>query len=287
MIAAGLAVSVLTGAFLLLSTPEQTLQYPVERLVKYRFSVTNPTNRLLEKTELWVYAPVRQTPTQRVRIIESSEEFEMKVDALGNQQLHFTIRDLPPFGSQTIAIKAELDLSDQPNPMDTGAAGQFMKEEKYIEVHHPRIRAVAERLHAKDPRETAKAIFDWVSQSINNEAYLRNDHGALYALDQKRGDCTEYMYLYAALSRANGIPARGIAGFVVTDNALLKVDEYHNWVEIYIDGLWRVVDPQRKVFMEKPSNYIAMRILSRKAGEDAVGSQRLFSANDGVQVVMN
>lgn len=44
------------------------------------------------------------------------------------------------------------------------------------------------------------------------------------------------MYLSMALARANGIPARGIAGYVYGGNAVLHPEDNHNWAEFYLDN---------------------------------------------------
>ena len=86
---------------------------------------------------------------------------------------------------------------------------------------------------------------------------------AAYALNNKKGDCTEYMYLYSTLARIAGIPSRGIGGYVYKEDTVLKPEEFHNWSEVYINKAWHVVDAQNGIFMDDQSHFIAMRIISR------------------------
>src|SRR5439155_10137778 len=83
----------------------------------------------------------------------------------------------------------------------------------------------------------------------------------LYALENGKGDCTEFSYLLAALARARGIPARVVAGFVTPKSAVLKRQDYHAWTEMYLGGTWRIMDAERGLFMAKESEYVALRIL--------------------------
>ncbi len=261
--------------------------YPQQRLVKYSFTARNPTNRLLAHSEFWTYAPVKRTATQYVLSIDASHPYRLAADDRGNQRLYFTVDELPPYGAKVITIKAVLALSDQPRGLTASDPQQFLKAERFVEADHPRIVDRAQKLGAKNPMDTTKNIYDWVVKYLRDGGYEQNDHGALYALKHKRGDCTEYMYLLTALNRASDIPARGVAGYVYSENAILRAHDYHNWAEVYLDGAWRMVDPQKKVFMDKPSNYIAMRIIADGADSPAEQSQRFFATHRDIEVAMN
>src|SRR5690625_8053461 len=70
------------------------------------------------------------------------------------------------------------------------------------------------------------------------------------------------MYAFVALARAQGIPARGIAGFVVNSSAaVLSASYYHNWAEFHDGERWVLVDPYKGVFDEQYENYIAFRLV--------------------------
>ena len=112
------------------------------------------------------------------------------------------------------------------------------------------------------------------------------DRGALYALKYKKGDCTEYMHLFAALCRVNNIPARGIGGYICRGNCILKPSGYHNWAEFYDAGTWYSVDPQNKVFMKNSSDYIAMRIIGDTTGNPMGTYHRFRFKGEGLAVRM-
>ena len=265
--------------------PEPT--YTIPRHIEYSFTIQNKTNRLVKQAEFWAYGPVKQTATQLCTNLESSHPYKLTTDELGNQILHFTIPELPPYGSKIITIKADLLLSDTPNRLPSKSLKGFLRAEKYMESNDQEIAQLAKKLDAKGPLETTEKIFGWVSSNIQYAGYLGNERGALYALNSKKGDCTEYMYLFAALCRANNIPARGIGGYVTSENAVLKPNGYHNWVEFYDGKVWRLADPQKKLFMQDQSHYIAMRVIS-ESSDQAMGSYERFRvAGDGLKVKMN
>jgi len=110
--------------------------------------------------------------------------------------------------------------------------------------------------------------------------------GDVYGLEQRRGDCTEYMQLFVALARANGIPSRGMAGYLVERDAVIRAEAFHNWAEFYADGGWRIADPQRGRFDTGYGAYIATRILGVDSGAIPSSANRFCTLGDRVRVKM-
>ena len=81
----------------------------------------------------------------------------------------------------------------------------------------------------------ARALYLWIMENIklddSKTPYSRN---ALEVFDQALGTEEEIGLLYAAFLRAIGIPARMATG--------LDVTQTHLWVEVFINGEWRVMD---------------------------------------------
>jgi len=149
------------------------------------------------------------------------------------------------------------------------------------------IRNTAAKLKGTGPVDTARRIYDWIGSNVEYVGYTSDDRGALYAVKNRRGDCTEFMYLFVALARANGIPARGVGGYVVDRDTVLEPHEYHNWAEFYLDGVWHVADPQRSKFMDDETNYIAMRIIGGDSDRTPGKFHRFWCSSDSVTVRMN
>jgi len=266
------------------SSPEA--HYIIPRHIQYSFTLQNKTNRLVKEPEFWTYAPVKKTPTQQCVKLEASHPFQLISDDLGNQIVYFTFKNLPPYGTKIITIEADLLLSDTSNPMLVRDLSAYLQAEKYCESDDPEISRLAKELKGPKPVKTAENIFRWVAGNVEYTGYLRDSRGALYALRNKKGDCTEFMYLFSALCRANNIPARCIGGYVCQENAVLKSNGYHNWVEFCDGGVWKIADPQRKVFMQHPSQYIAMQVI-QKSSTNPMGDYRRFRCvGDGLKVKM-
>jgi transglutaminase-like putative cysteine protease len=262
-------------------------EYTIPRQIQYLFTVQNTSKHLLKKAEFWTYAPVQQTAVQHCSKIESAHAYEVIIDDLGNQILHFTFDEFPPYATRIITVKAKLFLSKKANPVAVSNRRLFLKPEKFIESDDPQLCRLARELKTSTPLKTAERIFRWVVDNVQYAGYLINDRGALYALRNRKGDCTEFMYLFAALCRANNIPARCIGGYICKKNRILKPANYHNWAEFYLDGAWRISDPQNKIFMKDPSDYIAMRLIKGSINLPAQQFNRYRVKGEGLKVKMN
>jgi transglutaminase-like putative cysteine protease len=270
---------------------------PLSRHISYRFTLRNTSGSAIPRAELWTYAPYPLTAVQERTGLSTSHPFELLTDETGNQIIHVTFSDFPPYGTKIVALDADLLLIEHPqlnNPtivipaIDYPTIQQFLKPERYCESGDPEIVRLAQELRAETPLETAKNIFDWIAANIRYSGYLKDARGAAYALERRQGDCTEFMYLFMALCRAAGIPARGIGGYVIEKNAVLTPSAYHNWAEFYADGAWRLADPQRKIFMQNQSHYLVMRVLGPASDEHPMRHYRRFRySGEGLEVSMN
>ena len=260
--------------------------YTIARHVQYGITVHNETNRLLEKVELWVHAPVKQTATQRCEHLQTSHPHELIADEQGNQAVYLVFRNLPPYAAKIVNVEADLMLSASPNPIPVQNLDVFLKAEKFIESDDAAICRLAQSLKAATPLETVGKIFHWVAGNLRYAGYLPKDRGALYALKNRQGDCSEFAYLFTACCRANGIPARVLGGYVCSGNRILNPADYHDWAEFYVNGVWQIADPQRKVFMRDASQYVAMQMLGDSPGNPLGESHRFRFSGDGIKVSM-
>ena len=255
--------------------------------IRYGFTLTNNTNRLVKNVRFRTFVPIRRTATQKRNKITASHPFEELDEGYGGPALLFKIGDLVPYSSRVVTIRTDLLLADQPVPSKRAAGDLFLLPEKYMESGHPEIIALAGRLRQRDGSSTARKVFDWVADNIEYTGYRKNPQGALYALNNRRGDCTEFTHLFVALCRANGIPARGIGGYICRKNAVLKPVGYHNWAEFYDGRTWRLADPLNRVFMQDQANYIAMIAGRGKPDQQTRWSPRYQVEGEGVTAVMN
>ncbi|MBF0227160.1 MAG: transglutaminase domain-containing protein [Desulfobacterales bacterium] len=201
--------------------------------------------------------------------------------------LHFTFNIIHPFASKIVNIKAELMMAEKPNPLILPNPALFLQPENYIESDHPEIVNLANTFKSKKSLQVANSIFSFVSSYIQQDGYIKNERGALYVFIHKKGDCTEFMYLFVALCRANNISSRPIAGYVCPESKIVNPDDYHNWAEFYLDGSWHISDPQKKIFMRNAVDYIAVKIISSSNIEKQLDFNRFQLKDKGLTAKMN
>jgi transglutaminase-like putative cysteine protease len=195
---------------------------------------------------------------------------------------------MAPYASKVVSVDIEMRTANTPNPVSLVNSQNYLKAERYIESDTTNIRDLSSQLETWRASSTARNQYEWVASNLNYSGYLADDMGASYALQSKSGDCSEYAYLVTALSRASGLEARVMAGFVVPERSVLEPAGYHNWSEVYFGGTWHLSDAQRGSFDTNQENYIAFRVVSgTTAANTEFGSQRLFGADLPLSVRMN
>jgi hypothetical protein len=95
----------------------------------------------------------------------------------------------------------------------------------------------------KDSGEAARKIEDFVSKYIKDISFSVGYASATEVAASKRGDCTEFAVLCAALCRATGIPARVTVGIAYVNDFEGKTGfGGHAWTEAYIVDKWVGLD---------------------------------------------
>jgi len=113
-----------------------------------------------------------------------------------------------------------------------------------------------------NPIVKAQKINDWVvDHLVYSDTLPAQEMGAKWAYDNQLGDCSEYSSLMVTLLRCQGIPARKVTGFVITNNPTIvpqvgqewtfytRSDGQYNllghaWVEYYVPNIgWIACDP--------------------------------------------
>ncbi|ATB38282.1 hypothetical protein CYFUS_003716 [Cystobacter fuscus] len=263
--------------------------YAIPRQLRYSFTLRNTTARPITKVEFLTLAPVPRTSHQWLEKLTATHPYRVSRDSLGNELLRFEFETLPPYASRIISITADLKMAERGTEASGGDVARFTRPERYIESSDPRVSEIARAVRDPSALRTVRQAYDWVAANVQPSDYVPDDRGALYLLEQRRGDCTEFAYLVAALSRANQVPARPMGGYMLHGNSIVGPADYHNWAEVLVDGRWLIVDAHQKSFAEHETDYVAMRIISTEPAEDApaVGFNRYEIRTPGVDVSMN
>jgi transglutaminase-like putative cysteine protease len=109
----------------------------------------------------------------------------------------------------------------------------------------------------------------------------------------RSGFCEHYASALAVLARAGGLPARVVAGYQgaernpLGDYWIVRQANAHAWVEVWLDGAWRRVDPTAAVAPERIEQGIdeALGVAARGTGRlwrDSVFASRVVLSWDAV-----
>ncbi len=92
-----------------------------------------------------------------------------------------------------------------------GTLKKYLQKSPLIEIQSAKIKELAEQFASSDEGDWKRVekIFHWVRDNIEYK-FDEKLRGALYALENSRGDCEEMTSLFVALCRLNGVPARSV-----------------------------------------------------------------------------
>ena len=160
--------------------------------------------------------------------IELPEEIEFALDSgrqsFDDQILRVVKEDLSSLGSEPgICAEAQEQLLASP----------------YIQAGAPEIIEQSQALtrDQTDDLEKVKTLAEWVYTNLEKRPVI-GIPDALTTLKAGIGDCNEHASLFAALSRAAGIPTTIAVGVVYHKQAFY----YHAWNEVCVGGQWISLD---------------------------------------------
>lgn len=231
----------------------------VLRYVRCSFQIKNVTDRLVPLAELWVAGPLEEAAGQKLVRVDTSYPCDVERDELGNRLLHFTFTNVPPYAVKIVNLDCHVLVG--PTPPSAPPSAISSRPDELMPFEDPEFKARKPTFPNAAPMEMGRAIFSWVREHLEPVAYDPDDRGALYALMSGKGDCTEYAALFAALCRAQGVPARVMGGYRVPANAVLDPRSYHNWAEFWAGDRWVLADPHAGTFDTNVHEYISFRVL--------------------------
>ncbi len=123
---------------------------------------------------------------------------------------------------------------------------KYLEDTPEIQSNNPEIKKKALEIVGGEPDPLSKAlkINKWVYGYLEKKPV--DTFSALDALKSKEGECQSHSNLFAALSRASGIPTKIVSGIVYSED--YKGFLYHAWPEVYIGSTgspaeWIALDP--------------------------------------------
>ena len=195
---------------------------------------------------LWLALPMNRIGQQvSVSSIKPPPQEIIKDDINGNVIIFWEIA--PSTKSLTFQYDFEVHATDiefdidphniKPYDTDSEQYRYYTKSEPWIELS-PEIRQKAREIIQTEtnPYLCAKLFYDWV---IDNMSYVYpkvEDRGAQKSFTRLSGDCGEFSFVFIALCRSVGIPARPVTAVWPTESG-------HAWAEFFIEPYgWLPVD---------------------------------------------
>lgn len=132
------------------------------------------------------------------------------------------------------------DCGDETAPTPEQLA-QYRSANAWVQSDHPQLQALARSVRrGGSQRGRMLKLVQWVQTHMNGERQTMGYASALQAADSRAGDCTEFALLLAALARANGLPARVVAGLTYSSRftGLKHVFSPHAWVQVWDGQRW-------------------------------------------------
>ena len=115
----------------------------------------------------------------------------------------------------------------------------------YVQCDDERIVSLARRTigDIDDAHEAARRLEAFVHTYVTDDE-LRDFDSAAAVYETRRGDCTEYAVLLAAMCRAVGVPAQIVTGLAYVDTGQDETPRFisHAWVRVYIGERWMHLD---------------------------------------------
>jgi len=249
-----------------------------------------------ETTDVQLYVPLVQNETARhFAVINSvSPTPQQFLEDNGNAYAYWNVEAVPADHALNVSINYHVLAFNVEFLINSSLAGtydedsviyhEYTASEELIESDHSLIVSTAKDVvgEEENPHEMALRIYHFVVERLAYEAQPE-ERGALWALQNRRGDCSEYSYLFVALCRAVGIPSRVVTGFAFTSYSE-SLSDGHMWAEYYLENYgWVPTDLSWNLFDEMDSRHFASLWGQCKIAEQVFYTNYYFTYNGDAQ----
>lgn len=182
---------------------------------------------------------------------------DLVVDRWGQKFAHFHFNDIAPGSFLNPKMKVDATLYHTEYiifPERVGELEKIPKEikDKYLadglkyDLNNPIIQDAVKQAvgNERHPFWMVRKIFDSICDKIDyNLKPLGGWNPAPTVLKRGTGSCSEYTFIFIAMCRASGLPARYAGSIVVRSQDKGIDDVWHRWAEVYLPNYgWIPVD---------------------------------------------
>jgi transglutaminase-like putative cysteine protease len=231
---------------------------PNKSRVTYTHQVTNFGPGMLEELDVHIAIPKDRKNQELSRAISYTPGYtDLVTDKWDQQTAHFHQTNIKPGKTVNYEMIVECTTYDVRwfiYPDEVGKLDDIPQDikDKYLvnnekyRYDHPVIQdAIKKAINKKEdnPYWMARDLFNYLIDNMYYEM-VGGWNTAPAVLERGNGSCSEYTFVYIALCRAVGIPARYVGSVVVRGDEASFDDVFHRWVEIYLPNYgWIPVDP--------------------------------------------
>ncbi|MEA3504816.1 MAG: transglutaminase domain-containing protein [Bacteroidota bacterium] len=225
--------------------------------VDFTYQITNYGPGKVKKADVHIAIPenrINQTINGDIRC--SPQYTDIVTDQWNQNTAHFEFKDIKAGESREIHMitTAELckvryfifpDKVGRLEEIPEDIATLYLRNNEKYQINHPVIVGGVKKAVANEtnPYWIARGIFNYVIDNIYYEM-VGGWNTAPAVLERGNGSCSEYSFVYIAMCRAAGIPARYVGSVVSRNDEASMDDVFHRWVEIYLPNYgWIPVDP--------------------------------------------
>ncbi len=225
--------------------------------VKYTCLATNFGPGLVKSWDYYFALPSERV-SQKINeeIVYSYPYSEITKDRWGQKAAHWSVKNLKAGKNAEIVVELDVTLWDIRYfifPDRVGKLSEIPKEikAKYLENNrkyqydHPKIKETTKKIVGKEtnPYRMARKIYNYLIDNMYYEM-VGGWNTAPTVLERGNGSCSEYTFVYIAMCRSLGIPARYVGSVVMRGDESSMDDVFHRWAEIYLPNYgWIPVDP--------------------------------------------
>jgi len=158
--------------------------------------------------------------------------------------------------SLTYPIPSELKIPEDPLKVYGPELKPWLDPSELIQSNDPLIQKRLRKVIGKEKQEDI--VIQRIYKFVRGEVKYRSEKGSKTAketLKQLVADCGGQARLFAAMSRAAGIPSRIVGGLILNEGVKSIT---HNWVEDYIGGKWIPFDVVNGYYARLPNNYLEL-----------------------------
>ncbi|MBU0765524.1 MAG: PQQ-binding-like beta-propeller repeat protein [Bacteroidetes bacterium] len=184
------------------------------------------------------------------------EYSDIVTDKWGQRTAHWKKENIAAGQTHEIQITSHIKTWDvryfiypekagKPEDIPKEISSKFLEDNDKYDISNPVIQNAVKQAvgDEKNPCRMARRIYNYVLGHLSYEM-VGGWNTAPTVLERGNGSCSEYTFVYIALCRAAGIPARYVGSVVMRGDDASMDDVFHRWAEIYLPGYgWIPVDP--------------------------------------------